>query len=88
MITINFHQVEFSLDFNHPSQMLKLIKKTEVVRINKIRKKVKFKFKINLLILSPKSKENINLYAFTFLLSFVNLICNLIYIKEMYKNLK
>jgi hypothetical protein len=61
---INSHLVGFSLDFNLLSPMLKLIKKTEVVRTNKIRKNPNFKLSKKLLIHLPKSKENTKIFAY------------------------
>jgi len=69
--TINFHLVAFNLDSNLLSQMLKLIKKTEVVRTNKIRKNPNFNYKKKRSILSRKSRENTRLFVYIYLLSSV-----------------
>lgn len=80
--TINFHLVAFNSDSNLLSQMLKLIKKTEVVRTNKIRKNPNFNYKKKRSILSRKSRENTRLFVYIYLLSSVNLTFNPFYTKE------
>jgi hypothetical protein len=79
---INFHLVAFNSDSNLLSQMLKLIKKTEVVRTNKIRKNPNFKYKKKRSILSRKSRENTRLFVYIYLLSSVKLTCSPFYTKE------
>ena len=79
---INFHLVAFNSDSNLLSQMLKLIKKTEVVRTNKIRKNPNFNYKKKRSILSRKSRENTRLFVYIYLPSSVNLTFNPFYTKE------